>query len=200
MEKETIKNRKNTEQLLLDAVQALVEENGFEGLGVNAVATKAGVSKMLIYRYFGSLDELIAAYIQQHDFWINFNQELPDKEHLGEFIKNMFKQQIMSMRENYTLRRLCRWELSASNAITKQLFEKREAKGIWLIDAVSRLTGHSQKEIAGIATLLSAAITYLTLLEENCPAYNGIKLQQDKGWEQLEESIDLLIDIWISKL
>ena len=83
MEKETIKNRKNTEQLLLDAVQALVEENGFEGLGVNAVATKAGVSKMLIYRYFGSLDELIAAYIQQHDFWINFNQELPDKEHLG---------------------------------------------------------------------------------------------------------------------
>lgn len=200
MEKDTGKNRKSTEQQLLDAVESLIERNGFEGLGINAVATEAGVSKMLIYRYFGSLEGLITAYIQQHDFWINFNGKLPEREDLGKFIKDMFKQQIMAMRENYTLRRLCRWELSSSNSLIEKLQKERETKGIWLIDAVSRLANHPQEEVAAIATLLSAAITYLTLLEENCSEYNGIKLQQDKGWEQLEKGINLLIDLWISKL
>lgn len=42
MEKE--KNRLTTEQTLIKAVQDIIEESGFEGLGINAVATKAGVA------------------------------------------------------------------------------------------------------------------------------------------------------------
>lgn len=83
MEKEHVKNRQATEQLLLEAVNRLVEQDGFEGLGINAVAAQAGVSKMLIYRYFGSLNGLIAAYIRQYDFWINVRPELPGRERLG---------------------------------------------------------------------------------------------------------------------
>lgn len=60
---------------------------------------------MLIYHYFNSLDGLIAAYIQQHDYWINFDEQLPDKEHIGEFIKEIFKRQIAMLRQDYTLRR-----------------------------------------------------------------------------------------------
>lgn len=94
MEKEHVKNRQATEQLLLEAVNRLVEQDGFEGLGINAVAAQAGVSKMLIYRYFGSLNGLIAAYIRQYDFWINVRPELPGRERLGDFIKELFRQQI----------------------------------------------------------------------------------------------------------
>lgn len=133
MDKETVKNRKTTEQNLLNAVNEIIEESGFENIGVNAVAAKAGVSKMLIYRYFESLGGLIAAYIRQHDYWINFNPELPDLEHLSDFVKGMFKQQITSLRENYALRRLYRWELTTRNAFTKDLCAKREAMGLWLI-------------------------------------------------------------------
>lgn len=78
MEKEITKNRQATEMTLITAVNDIIEESGFEGLGINAVAAKAKVSKMLIYRYFNSLDGLIAAYIQQNDYWINFDEELPD--------------------------------------------------------------------------------------------------------------------------
>lgn len=85
MEKEMIKNRQATELALIKAVDDIIEESGFEGLGINAVAAKAGVAKMLIYRYFNSLDGLIAAYIQQNDYWINFDEELPDPEHIGCF-------------------------------------------------------------------------------------------------------------------
>lgn len=199
MEKEIIKNRQTTELTLIKAVDDIIEESGFEGLGINAIAAKAKVSKMLIYRYFNSLDGLIAAYIQQNDYWINFNEELPDKEHLSEFIKQIFKRQIVRLRESYTLKRLYRWELSTDNKFVKELRDKREEKGLWLIEAVSRLSKHPQKETAAIASIITAAISYLALLEENCQAYNGLKIQQETGWEQLEEGINLLVDLWLQK-
>ena len=199
MEKEVIKNRQTTEMNLIKAVDELIEENGFEGLGINAVAAKAGVSKMLIYRYFNSLDGLIAAYIQQHDYWINFDEQLPDEEHIGEFIKEIFKRQIAMLRQSYTLRRLYRWELTSNNTFIKELREKREAKGVWLVDALSKLSKHPQKETAAMASILTAAISYLSLLEENCPVFNGINIQTEDGWKELEEGINILIDIWLEK-
>lgn len=199
MEKEVIKNRQTTEMNLIKAVDELIEENGFEGLGINAVAAKAGVSKMLIYRYFNSLDGLIAAYIQQHDYWINFDEQLPDEEHIGEFIKEIFKRQIAMLRQSYTLRRLYRWELTSNNTFIKELREKREAKGVWLVDAVSKLSKHPQKETAAMASILTAAISYLSLQEENCPFFNGINIQTEDGWKELEEGINILIDIWLEK-
>lgn len=199
MEKEITKNRQATELLLIKSVSDIIEESGFEGLGINAIASKAGVAKMLIYRYFNSLDGLIAAYIQQNDYWINFDRQLPDKEHIADFIKQIFKNQIQQLRENYTLKRLYRWELTTDNKIVRELREKREEKGIWLVEAVSKLTQHPQKETAALATIITAAISYLALLEENCPAYNGLKIQDESGWEQLEVGINLLVDLWLQK-
>lgn len=199
MEKEITKNRQATEMSLIKAVNDIIEESGFEGLGINAVATKAGVAKVLIYRYFDSLDGLIAAYIQQNDYWINFNEQLPDKAHISEFIKKTFKRQIVELRKSYTMKRLYRWELSTDNKFVRELRDKREKKGVWLVEAISKLTQHPQRETAAVATIISAAISYLALLEENCPVYNGLKIQAETGWEQLEDGINLLVDLWLRK-
>ena len=58
------------------------------------------------------------------------------------------------------------------------------------------ISGQPQKEIAAIATLINASISYLALLEENCLVYNGIRLDEEAGWKQLEAGIDLLVDLW----
>ena len=50
-----------------------------------------------------------------------------------------------------------------------------------------------------MASIITAAISYLTLLEENCQVYNGLKIQQESGWEELEEGINLLVDLWLQK-
>lgn len=83
----TERDRDATEQRMLKAVGEMIRRDGFEKLGVNAVAAHCGVSKILIYRYFGSLDGLLAAYIRQHDFWINFPLDIPGRAHLPEFLK-----------------------------------------------------------------------------------------------------------------
>lgn len=188
------RNREATEKRLLDTIGEMIAENGFEKIGINAVTTQSGVSKILIYRYFHSVEGLIAAYIQQHDFWINFPLDIPSREQLPAYLKKTFQEQIEQLRNNPTLKRLYRWELSCNNEMIIKLREQREKVGISLIEKISELTGYPQKEIAAIATILNTSLTYLVMLEEFCPIYNGIAINENSGWEQIKAGIDTLID------
>ncbi|WP_018336066.1 TetR/AcrR family transcriptional regulator [Butyricimonas synergistica] len=188
------RDREATEKRLLDTIENMIIENGFEKIGINAVATQSGVSKILIYRYFGSVEGLMAAYIRQHDFWINLPVEEPSREQLPDFLKKMFRGQIEHLRVNPTLKRLYRWELSCNNDMIVNLRVQREAMGVSRIERVCELSGYPREEIAVMASMLTASITYLVMLEEYCPVYNGIAINQNSGWEQISRGIDALID------
>lgn len=190
----TERDREATERRLLDTIGRMINEIGFEKIGINAVAAQSGVSKILIYRYFGSMEGLMTAYIRQHDFWINFPHEIPERNQLPAFLKKMFREQIEQLRSNPTLKRLYRWELSSDNDMIVKLRQQRESAGIRRIEEVSRLTGYPQQELATLASLITASITYLVMLEEFCPVYNGIPLNDDAGWQQIIQGIDTLID------
>ena len=192
--KTTERDREATEKRLLATIGKMVAEDGFEKIGINAVASQSGVSKVLIYRYFGSVEGLMAAYIRQHDFWLNFPLEIPDSEQLPAFLKNMFQSQIEQLRVNPTLKRLYRWELSCNNEMIVKLREQREKQGLSRVEKVSRMTGFPLEELAVMASVLTASITYLVMLEDFCPVYNGIPINQDAGWEQITKGIDVLID------
>ena len=193
-----MKDREITEQKILDAVGSMIMADGFESLGINAVAQKAGVSKMLIYRYFGGMDQLIAKYILQHDYWVNTELPLHDISGVGACLKQMFHEQIATLRSDMVLKRLHRWELTADNEVVNLLRDRRETNGCELVRVVSRLTKSPVAEVAAMATLLSAAISYLTLIEEQNKVYNGIDLCSDEGWQQLATGIDQIIDLWVN--
>ena len=195
-----MKNREQTECKILEAVASIVESEGFEKLGINTIASKANVSKMLIYRYFGGLDELIAQFIMQKDYWANTDTVIINPKSVGDSIKNMFRKQIEQLRSDVTLRRLCRWELSCNNTSIEQLRAKREENGCSLIKMVSTLTGCPNTEIAALASILSASISYLALVEDQCLTYNGISLQTDKGWNQIMQGVEMIIDLWIKSI
>lgn len=195
-----MKSREQTESKILEAVASIVESDGFEKLGINTIALKANVSKMLIYRYYGGLEELVARFIMQKDYWANTDTLILNPHSVGDSIKSMFRNQIEQLRNDVTLRRLCRWELSCHNASIDRLRDKREENGCNLIKVVSRLTGCSNSEVASLASILSASISYLTLIEDQCPTYNGIALQTDKGWEQIAQGVDMIVDLWIKSI
>ena len=195
-----MKSREQTESKILEAVASIVESDGFEKLGINTIALKANVSKMLIYRYFDGLEELVARFIMQKDYWANTDTLILNPHSVGDSIKSMFRNQIEQLRNDVTLRRLCRWELSCHNASIDRLRDKREENGCNLIKVVSRLTGCSNSEVASLASILSASISYLTLIEDQCPTYNGIALQTDKGWEQIAQGVDMIVDLWIKSI
>ncbi len=47
------RSKETTRLRLISAVGTLLARQGFNALGINAVAEEAGVDKVLIYRYFG---------------------------------------------------------------------------------------------------------------------------------------------------
>ena len=63
-----------TQQRILDAGTALLEEGGTEALTVAAVAARAGVAVGSVYRRFGDKDRLIAAL--QHDMIEQFDADI----------------------------------------------------------------------------------------------------------------------------
>ena len=195
-----MKNREQTEEKILEAVGSIIENQGFEKVGINAIATEAGVSKMLIYRYFGGVEELIAQYLIQKDYWANTDAAMINPEAVGDSIKSMFRRQVEQLRNDITLRRLYRWELSTNNQNIRQLRNRREENGCRLIKMVSALTGSPDAQVAALASILSASISYLALLEDQCQSYNGICLQTDEGWNQLMQGIEMIIDLWIKHI
>jgi len=190
------RDRAATEKRLLDAIGNMIAEKGFEKIGINEVAKRSGVSKVLIYRYFGSLEELIASYIHQHDFWINFPRKTPHRNDLPDFIKKMFRKQIERLQRNPILKRLSRWELSTHNEMIDKLRQQREETGLWIVKTISLLTKCDQREAAALVAIISAAINYFIMLEDYCPEYIGIPLNKNDGWEHINNEIDILIDKW----
>ncbi|MBS7348351.1 MAG: TetR family transcriptional regulator [Muribaculaceae bacterium] len=115
------RNREATEQRLLDTIGEMISEKGFENTGINTVSARSGVSKILIYRYFESIDGLIAAYIRKHDFWINSSFEFTEATDVAPAIKGMFREHIELLRREPVLRELYRWELSGDNEVIAAL-------------------------------------------------------------------------------
>lgn len=86
-----MKNRALTERKLLDAVAYIVKNRGFAALGVNKIAKQAGVSKILIYRYFGSYDLLLKACVREKDFWSNHISKLPVMDYTSESLQEQVR-------------------------------------------------------------------------------------------------------------
>lgn len=53
------RSRARTEQCLLESARQVIVEKGFAGLGINVLASQAGYDKVLIYRYFESIEGLL---------------------------------------------------------------------------------------------------------------------------------------------
>src|SRR5258706_8335310 len=64
-----VKDREQTKRRILEALKKLIVAGGFENLGVTRVAKEAGVSKELIYRYFGGMPQLIIALLNGQEYW-----------------------------------------------------------------------------------------------------------------------------------
>lgn len=192
------RDREQSEERLVQAVGELIEEVGFENLGINQVAKRAGFSKNLIYRYFDSLDGLIYAYIKKHDFWFNAVMKQPEvSSDIKSYLKTFYRREIAEYRNNIVLKRLRRWELTTDKDFVVDIRAQREKNGVRFMDMMSQFTKVNKEQLQAISALVDAGIAYLALFEDNCQMYNGIDIQSDRGWQQITEGIDLLIDVMI---
>ena len=89
------RDRKATEEIIINAFETVLLRDGVIGLGVNAVAQEAGVNKVLIYRYFQDLPGLARHWASNSSFW-------PDEMELIGNDPDAFATAMLHVAVNYT--------------------------------------------------------------------------------------------------
>lgn len=182
------RRRTNTEQKIVDALRDQLSENGFREIGINAVARRAGVSKELIYRYFGSVEAILERMMREQDFWpsLRWLNQISDEGDKHTPVANMILRQGQLLRDNNTLREIRNWELVDKNDLTGKLADERERASLqFLRDNNIDPADDKTPQIA----LLLAGVLYLTLRSNTAKSFMGISLDSKEGWARLENAV-----------
>lgn len=190
------RNRVATELNILNALETTLLEKGFDGLGVNVVAQTAGVSKELIYRYFGGLEGLLLAWMEERDYW-SFRKIDQAQEKLarsGASAPQMIEESLLAfeqdLRANPQLQEIRRWEVHSRSPMAQRIAQRREEAGVRM---VSRIPDEG-KDVAAIFGLLQAGICYMVLRSSALESYCGVSLRTDEGWDRLNKAVGTILD------
>jgi AcrR family transcriptional regulator len=193
-----IRDREATRARLIEAVGTLLAREGFTGLGVNAVAREAEVDKVLIYRYFGGLPELIAAFGREGNFWPSIKElaggdvvafgQLPLVEQLSQMGKNF----MAAIRKRPLTQEILAWEMIERNELTVELETIRENTMMNFFEMFFQSVNKGP-DIAAMGAIIGAGISYLVCRGRKIRFYNGIDLDSEAGWQRLERAIDTMI-------
>lgn len=198
-----MRDRRETEQRLIDAAGKVMARDGFARLGVNAVAAEAGCDKVLIYRYFDGMPGLIKAYALQGDFWPRTDELLGMP--IEEFRLKTPADQMATIMENlaHGIRKrpqtleILAWEMVERNELTAHLEEVREQQGRALAAALMDDAAEDQKpriDEDALAAMMTAAILYLAARSRKIRIFNGVEIREDDGWRRLTDTFRLICE------
>lgn len=185
------RDRDRTRTRILRALGATLARSGFRGVGVNAIAREAGVDKVLIYRYFGGLPELLKAFAEESGFWPQTTELSAGAAGSGvEGAAAVLVEFGRALRRRPLTQEIMRWELLEPNDLTGALARHRDAQGEALISSFPAPEG---LDVRAIASLLSAGQTYLALRAKTADVYNGLNLKSPEDWERIERAVAFLV-------
>ena len=179
MTEQKTRNVKKTKALILDAAAVLLSEEGFSALKVNNLALRAGLGKPLIYRYFGGLDGVLRALVEDRA-----------AKAAQKFKKSPLPEGLPVPAEVY--RFLMFGRMLAFDDCLRTLFRGlltgdcrgREAEA--LLDLMPTADPGDKRDRAASAFLLGG-IGFLVLLKDHTPAFAGASLESPKDMARFEE-------------
>jgi AcrR family transcriptional regulator len=189
------RDRGATEARIVAAVGEVLAREGFSGIGINAIAKQAGVDKVLIYRYFGGLPELLGQWGASGEFWPSVDEllaqqtadfrSLPAAERYARFIDHF----IDGLRARPLTLEILVAELVDRNELTAILEAEREAWG----ERAARLLGGdefaSRPELRGLTVLIVCGVQFLLVRGRKISVFGGINIRDDEGWDELKASV-----------
>lgn len=193
------RDKNKSKQQFLDAVGTILRTKGYTALKVNNIAATAGLDKKLIYKYFGSTEQLIDEYIHSQDFWSNVTGDLVPKEITDggkDFLKRMLLEQFEFVSQNKALQKVLLWSISEERKSLKKLIDDQEANGEVLLQGISDPHfGDKASDHRAVLAILVAGLYYLNLFTEvNGSHFCGIDLKTEEGRSKIRQATSFLVD------
>jgi AcrR family transcriptional regulator len=191
MEK-TRRNRAKTTLRIIDALEEVIVERGLAGIGVNRIAERAGVSKVLIYRYFGGMEGLLEYYIKMGRLFPVLSPAMVEQVRpLNErdLAQVWSRQVIQSFRFFRTFkvgREILKATMIENDPVAEVASKAQDEEMARLVAQLSFIQGADSEAISGV---IIGAMIHMTLLAQNNHTLVGIDLRSEEGWSRIEEAV-----------
>lgn len=187
------RDRVSTTRRIVDALEQVLLEKGLDGVAVNAVAEKAGVSKVLIYRYFGGIDGLMSHYVHAGGLFPHYTPTILAQ------IRLLYQDEMDRLWSNQSLHLFRQFRASRA---ARELLKATVVEHDPLADAISKAQDEEMAEMVhqfafaqgtdseATSAVILGALSYLTLLAQNNRSMIGINLRSEDGWQRIEHAIE----------
>ena len=185
------RDRAATEERILAAVGEVLARDGFGAIGVNAIAREAGVDKVLIYRYFGGLPELLRTWGASGRFWPTVEELLGDDPAavtalpLAERYALFFERFIEALRARSLTLEILAAEIVERNELTAILEAEREEWGAQAEALFGGADFEQRPWLRGTTLMLVAGVQYLLVRARKIRVFGGLDLGSDEGWARI---------------
>lgn len=192
------RDRAATETALVQAAREVLSEAGFQGLGVNAIARKAGADKQLIYRYFGGVDGLVDAIGAEIAEDLRRRLQPLAGEHppasYRELAERMMLGFLDAVRSDPLMQKIMVWEIAEPSPLVQRLTLAR-SKGMmaWVAEMRGDLVPPPGVDVAAANATLLAAVQHLALSAAAVGQFAGLPLKTDADWERVRATVRTMV-------
>ncbi len=184
---------------ILAAVAEMIVRDGLAAIGVNALAREAGCDKVLIYRYFGDLEGVWAAYAAQSDFWWSVEELTrgidPERLTLAGAMKTILRRHAEGLRARPVTLAVLAAELTNRTRLVVALEAVRERRALELSKWIAeRWRPPPAADIEAVGMLIGVAVNYLAVRARTIRVMSGVKIRSEADWERILAAVGALID------
>jgi AcrR family transcriptional regulator len=194
-----IRDKEETKMRIVAAVGRQLARAGFRDLGVNSIAKEAGIDKVLIYRYFGGLPELLTAYANEGDYWPTSAELIGDPatvqaDSVADWLVYILTKVQMAIRKRPITLEILRWEIVDHNELTNQFAEIRTRVANECIAFINQQYPFPPElDVLALGTFILSGVIYITLRTDANPTYLGMDFSTDEGWDRINKLVTSII-------
>ncbi|NIJ55954.1 TetR/AcrR family transcriptional regulator [Dyadobacter arcticus] len=188
------RDRERTKSKILKAVGEVIEQHGTEKVGVNLIARTAGVNKVLIYRYFESVDGLMEQYVRSGEYTSTTSTDYIDNiptltpDQRGNALNSLMQTFMHDLRERKATRDLLRWEIGTGKSM---LSDARNQVATRILTKIGDLPHYNDTN--ALVAFLTAGIYFMTISADYREKMIDVDLQTEEGWKRIDRLIERII-------
>ena len=198
------RDRFATRAAILDSAASIIASHGLPALGVNSLAHAAKCDKVLIYRYFGGLDGVLAAVGAERMLWprveIAANEDEGDTA-LADAVHTLLLEEWAGLSASALMLEASAAELTShpNSLATATSIQRAELHARLIAELREKHRIPPYTDLPALVELLSAALTLLALraapaapnTEEDAP--QAFDSRTPQGWRRIEKVLATVI-------
>ncbi len=193
-------DKERSKQKLIEAVGTVIKTKGYAGLGATNIGKCAGLSKRLIYLYFGTVDKLVETYIRNQDYWVAAAGNAGEliAQSTGEDTKKILETLLVNQLDYFSnaeeMQKIVLWQISQRSQIMFEICEEREQLGKVFFDLADPYFENTNVDLRAVAGLLVAGIYYMVLhAKSNDSLFCQIDVNTDDGLKRIKKAISEIL-------